>query len=121
MDEALSPDEVRRYIYQLRGMKIGDQYNTRENSIVNNLYDKVKRVWEGFWEGKNYQNRRHLLDLINRILAGLPSLQEDPEFPFLIKDMRAILIVLENTYSKDTFTTSTIRVQWTKLEALAQN
>ena len=119
MEKGLTSDEVRRYIYQLREMKIGDQYNTRETSIVNNAYDKFRRIWDGFWEGKKHQNRHHLLALINEILLGLPILQEDPEFPFLIKDMRKILIVLENTYSKDTLTTSTLEVYRNKLESMA--
>lgn len=121
VNDELDEDQVIKYVYQLSELKIGDKYDTSNQTIIRSLFSHISRKIMGLYaqlNGHSSQSRTDVVSLIEKLILGVSKIDE----PVLLDDLKQRLInaiiVLKNTYSDDSKLTSQLDLQLLKLKKI---
>ncbi len=120
-ENPLTEDQVIKYIYQLSELRIGDKYDTLNQTIIRSLFSHITRKINGLYaylNGKTAQNRSDVVTLIDQLISGVTEIRD----PILLGDLKQrlinIIIVLRNTYVDDSKLTSQMDLELLKLKKI---
>lgn len=103
-------DVLTRKILHLLNLKSGDKFDIKNNKIIHSWHDHLIRYMS------NNDGRENLLSYIQNIVSDLMILEKNHETEDLKDKLLEIIIILKQTYRKDSLTKSCLEAEMIKLK-----